>query len=256
MLDQLKSALETFAFANQQSRDAFEHYQTEASSNLARFQEVHTDVIITIKEDWAKMSDDLTQYTWKSYLNMFGDIKKHYGNLTEYFSRSSDAAIAKQDQALEKADLVNGALTQGVSTVTDLVQQQATYHATASDNNLELLSKQELLVAKAELTHAIMEMMGSSLSTGLVDLGGIVNHTNTLRDAAKDTVPLLAALAPFAQTVQSFKDIAHAALHVNLLTVACVVVNALTFIFVGKKVVATAISSLSDTIRVLVVLRK
>ena len=256
MLDQLKSALDTVASSTEQSREAFQHYQTQASTNLARFQEVHTDVISTIKNDWAQMSEDLTQHTWKSYLNMFGDIAKHYGNLTDYFSRSSAEAIVKSNEALEKVHAVNDALNDGKAAVTDLVSQQATLQATASDNNAALLQAQAHLQARSEFALSVMETMAVVLANQATDLDKAVNSTNSLLDFTKGIGPLLALLAPLTNAARFVTATTRAVMRVDSLTWLCVVTNGITFVFVGKKVVASTVWSLGGALKVLVVLRK
>lgn len=256
MLDQLQSALEMFATATKQTQDAFEDYQAEATKNLARFQEVHTNVVAMIKDDWAKMSNDLTEYTWKSYLNLFGDIARHYGNLTDYFTRSSDAAIVKQDQALERADLVTHALDISVSTAQDLVHQQAVYHQMASENNAELLNDQAKLQARSEFLLGLMDMINCLLTEEVDKLEMVVNNTNDLRDFIKESTPLIALLTPLSDAARLASISAHALMYIDLLTLVCVVTNGLTFVFVGKRVMRYAVLSLAAVLRVFVAMRQ
>jgi hypothetical protein len=253
MLDQLKSALETFASANEQTLHVYEHYQAEAATNLARFQQVHTDVLATVREDWSKMSDEMTEYTWKSYLNMFGEIAKHYGNLTEYFTRSSDVAIVKQEEALFTADLVNDALTNSVATSQDLVIQQAKFSRAASSGHDALLSQQEAIHTQADFIALAVEMMGSSLSEQAESLKDVVNSTNTIREFIDSSGPLIDLLAPLAPASRLAVTTAKAMLHVDMLTVVCVMVNIFTLGFVASRLVVALATA--DLLRRLVGLR-
>jgi hypothetical protein len=253
MLDQLKSALETFAFANEQTHHTFEHYQEEVYNNLARSQQVHTDVLLTVKKDWSKMSDEMTEHTWKSYFNMFGEIAKHYGNLTEYFTRSSDIAITKQEEALFTADLVNDALTNNVATSQDLVVQQAAFSQAALSGNAALLSQQEAIHTQADFIALAMEMMGSSLSEQAESLKDVVNSTNVIREFIDSSRPLIDLLAPLAPASRLAATTAKAMLHVDMMSVVCVMVNIFTLGFVASRL-AVALAT-ADLLKSLIGLR-
>jgi hypothetical protein len=256
MLDQLKSALETFGSATHHAQDVLTAYQAEAQNNLARFQAAHNEVAVSIKKDWVKMSEELTQHTWSSYLNMFSDIAKHYGNLTEYFTRSSEVAIVKQDQALEKADRVHDALDLSITTTDDLTHHQKTLHDLVSTNNAALLSSQDQLQARSEFLLSLMDVIQLTLADEAEKLNLVVNTTNELRDLLEESSPLVTLITPLAEGLRFLGSVTKAVWYVDMLGVVTVLVNGCVAWIVGKNVVGRTQISILGSLGMLIAIRK
>ena len=256
MLDQLKSALETFATATQQTQDTFMHHQAEAKNNLARFQEAQNEVAGSIKEDWAKMSEELTQYTWTSYLSMFSDVARHYSNLTDFFTRSSEVAIANQDEALSKAHRVHDALDNSIATAHDLANHQTALHDLISTNNAAILTSQAQMQARSEFLLSLMDIIELTLAEEVDKLGIVVNSTNELRGLLHESSPLITLLTPLTDGLRLVASLVRAVVHVDLLGVITVGVNGGLVWVSGRRFLMTREVSLVGWLSVLVAMRK
>jgi hypothetical protein len=256
MLDQLKSALETFATATQHAEYVIAHHQAQAEHNLAHFQEAHADVAASIKRDWEKMSDDLTKYTWSKYLGMFGGIANHYTNLTQHFTKLSDKAIAKQDEALKTAELVHGAMDHSITTTKDLAHQQKTLYELVSGNNAALLTSQDQLQARSEFLLSLMDVIHLTLTDEVEKLNVVVNSTNELRELLDESSPLLTLLTPLADGLRFAASFARALWHVDLLALSTVMANGGLGWTLGRKMIRRMQMSLFGSVGALVILRR
>jgi hypothetical protein len=186
LIDQLKGVIETAATAQQTTTDTFDSLAAWVGANFTQLQKVQNELEVSVQQGWSNLSNEMAEYTQRSFFNMLAGLDTYFTNMTSLWIRQGDAAIKKNNQALQTADLVKSTVQGTLYNAKDLATKQDVFYDKTHLGNAQILAAQEKMQSHTKFMESAHEAERAATSDHLSQLWEMKQHANDLSKIARD----------------------------------------------------------------------
>jgi hypothetical protein len=186
--------MQTSAEATQNSQDALNRNVAIFNNHIAHLQEVRDDIRVSIKRDLMQAVNGVSKDTKNMFSSVLLKVDSAWSNLTSYFTQSSDFVIARNEQALQSADLVQAAVSENLVAVQELGRQTKAFHQLSNNGNTQIIHNQDLILSRNGENLEKIDAMKAAITDQLANLAEMEAATAELRKMTTEAKIIAAEL--------------------------------------------------------------